>query len=535
MNKLPLELHDRIVQLVGRRVGEESLPPWEHRTLPFALPAIAAVSRNFQRAVERLTFRDLKISTSPEDLDVFRRTLTPQRQRNLQRLTVHLWVDNPPSRTTPGTNHRKFATEEERRAINETTTTQLRELFNILAAWHLPRPSLTLEVAGPSRTTATFYNDYFRFSMLDVSTDMVDFPPLPMVKQLYVYSSSIHLHPHLVVFLTAKMPNASHVDWNLSTCHTTGWGLYDYMSQTWRDGLARSIESITLPPSVERFSFNMFVPGTGRFQILPNFIGSSSSPDPVSLALRKLTKNCTEVSIEGSIHASLFDPPAVPGTAPHEAAPAWENLTRLEVKASMCGPDGKWLFKLDPGDDDGMEPDPLPEDVDFGHPPPGYGATEPELEEAEAYYDEHQEDIAPATMDGLVPQDAGDYLRTEVDDGPMNGLLAAFARGCGRRSTPRLRAAVFQSEFFNPENWPFQVACFAAGEAAPAGWDAEFAGGQEGEGEGEEEHRDVWRVFFHTDGWRPAEETLEAFRWIGRERGGRDTVVCYLPWGNFAD
>ncbi|KAI0014326.1 hypothetical protein F4779DRAFT_5588 [Xylariaceae sp. FL0662B] len=520
MNKLPLELHDRIVQFVGRYANE---PPWVHWTLPKALPAIAAVSRNFQQAVERLTFRNLRVSTSPSDLDAFRRTLTPQRQRNLRRLAVHLCVDDPLPCTTSGTEQpRKFATDEERRAINESTTTQLREFFNILAGWRLSGPSVTLVVDGPRsfRETLDVPDEaYFRFSMLDVSSDLTDFQPLPMVKQLYVNPMSCHLHPHLVVCLTAKMPNVSHVSWDLSTCYTiNSWGLYHYMPRIWRDGLVQSIESTTLPPSVEKFSFNMFVPGTSSFQILPNFIGSSSSPDPVSSALRKLTKDCTEVYIEGSIHPLLFDPFAVPGTAPHEAAPAWKKVTRLEVKVSTYGPDGEWLVKLDPDND--PTPKIPPEELDFDHLPPGYGTTKSELDEAEEYYEKYQKDITPLIEDGWDPEPI-EFLRIEADDGPMNALLAAFARGCGRGNMPALRTATFQSEF---HRWTFWVTCCTAGTAALLERDTEFADGD----------RNAWCVFFYVGNWRPAEETLEEFRQIGRERTGRDTTVRFLPQRHFA-
>ncbi|KAI0834125.1 hypothetical protein F5Y06DRAFT_279927 [Hypoxylon sp. FL0890] len=512
MNKLSLELHDLIVQFVGRRIGEESLPHWKHDTLPCALPAIAAVSRSFQQAVERLTFRNLKVSTSPSDLDVFRRTLTLRRQRNLQHLTVHLWVDHPLPSTTPGTDHpRKFATGEEWRAINETTTTQLREFFNILAAWGLSRPSLTLHITGPllsSEPNDAWEEVYFRFSMLDVSSDLVDFQPLPMVKELYVYSKSYHLHPHLAVSLTAKMPNVSGVHWDLSPWHATSWDLYHFMSRIWRDSLVQSIESTTLPPSIKRFRFKMFVPGTNRFQILPDFIGSSSS-DPVSSALRKLTKDCTEVYIAGSIHSSLFDSLAVPGTAPHEAAPAWEKVTRLEVKASMYGPDGKWLFKPDPDDD--MTPETLPEYLDFDRLPPGYGTTESELDEAEEYYDAYLEDIKPERMEGIEDIES---LR-KPDDGLLNALLTAFARRC--RNMPALLNATFEFEIFNTDIWPFQVSYLAAGKASLSEWDDEFA-----------DDCEISRVNFDVGNWRPAEETLEEFRRIGRERDGCDAVVYFF-------
>ncbi|KAI2624042.1 hypothetical protein GGS21DRAFT_325410 [Xylaria nigripes] len=529
MDKLPAEVYDRIVHFVGRRIGEESVPHWEHRTLPFALPAIAAVSRLFQQAVERLTFRLLKVSTSSSDLDVFRRTLTPQRQSNLRRLTVHLWVDHSLPPTTPGAGQlRNVATAKERKAVNEKLTNQLRELFNILAAWRVTEPGLTLDVACPQRSNQP--NDgsgeaYFRFAMLDVSSDFVDFPLLPMVKQLYVHSLSYYLHPHLAVSLTAKMPNVSLVDWDLSMCLTDRFDLYYYLSRIWRDGLVHSIESTTLPPSVEKFKFKMLAPGAGNFNNLPDFLGAASRLDPVSSALRKLTKNCTKLYIEGSIHSSLFDPLAVPGTAPHEATPAWEQVTHLEVRSSMCGPDGNWLFKFDPDNYLDREPTPDPPGEEFLHNamPPSYGTTESEQDDADNKYDEFLERIAPKK----VAQDFCDleYFHTKVNDGPMNTLLAAFARGCGRGNLPALRTATFQSEFFNDNNWPIQIACFAAGTASWYEWDAEFADGD----------RSAWRVFFHVGDWRPTEETLEEFRQIGRERIGRDTVVCFLPWGDFGD
>ncbi|KAI0407446.1 hypothetical protein F4802DRAFT_595260 [Xylaria palmicola] len=513
MNNLPYEIHDLIIQFVDRRLRL----PWQHSAPPPALPAIAAVSRNFQRAVERLTFRNLKVSTAPSDLDDFRRALTPQRQHNLRRLIVSPRVDYASLRAIPGTGQRRrFATAKERRAINETTTAQLREFFNILATWPSSEPSLTLVFAS---SLGDPYIKYFRFSLLDVSSDLTDFPPLPMVKRLHVVSTSCHLHPHLAVALTAKMPNVSHVEWHfLTRQRDADWGLYHYVSRLWRDGLVQSIESITLPSSVESFRFEMSVPGVDRFQILPKFIGSTSSPGPVSYALRKLTKDCTEIVIEGPIHPSLFDPLAVPSTSSHEATVTWEKVTQLAVCARRDGgANGGWLFKLDPEDAVALESP--PEHLDLDHLPPGYGTTESELDEAEKYYDDHLYAMTPFVREWKY-KDIWD-LRMEVDDGPMNTLLAAFARGC--RNMPALRTAAFETELYSPGSWWFQVTCFAAGEATPWGWDAEFADGD----------CSTWRVFFHVYDWRPAEETLEAFRRIGREHDGRDTVVCFLPLGEF--
>ncbi|KAI0203161.1 hypothetical protein F4808DRAFT_419284 [Astrocystis sublimbata] len=541
MDKLPPEIHQRIVGFVGRRVGEDSYPVWEHRNLPYARPALAAVSRGFQYAVERLTFKSLRLSTSPEDLDALRRIMTPQRRSFLRRLALSLGIDPASSKSSSS---RPFATDEERRAINERTTSRLRDCFDMLSSWNLSDSSLTLEVNGPdlpNESTRAQTPDYtrLRFSLLDVSNDVTDFPPLPMIKELYVNSLTCHLHPHLALALTTKMPNASRVEWDLSSTHSTSWGLYHHMPRIWREGLVQAVESAALPSSVERFSFKMPVPGTSKFQILPDLLGPDPAAlDPVSLALRRLTAGCADVFIEGSVHPCLFDPPAPASAADPDSAasppppPVWERVKSLQVNVTMRSPDGKWLFKPESGsgsgnDDDGgdeLEPE-LPEDLDFERLPPGYGATEEDLDAAEAYYDEFEETIAPETIDAeRTNSDDEDEepFRSRPDSARLNALLAAFARGCDAEM-PVLESAVLQCELDDVDNWPWQVVCFPADKPAGDGWDEKYAGAA---ADGK-----VWRFFFHLRDWRPDEETLEVFRRVGRERGTGDAAVCYLPWG----
>ena len=253
---------------------------------------------------------------------------------------------------------------------------------------------------------------------------------------------------------------------------------------------------------------------------MPDFIGSASS-DPVSLAVRKLTKNCVHLCLAGSIHASLFDPPPLSSTHPHEANPVWQRLKRLEVKSCMFGPDGKWLIKPEPDNLIPNTPGPPPGDLDFFHPPPGYGNTESELSTARRYYTQWRSILLGDAVDSRMEVTVRDPdIPATVNDVSMNALLTAFARGCKRM--PALHTAMFVSEYFN--SWPFQIHCIAEGTDAPNNWDARLVYGTRGE----------WRVFFHVHDWRPDEETLKEFRLIGRERNGYDSILHFLPWGDFA-
>ncbi|KAI1180781.1 hypothetical protein F4777DRAFT_172396 [Nemania sp. FL0916] len=527
MDKLPQELLDRIVHYVGRRVGEESVSPWDHASLPFALPIIAAVSEKFQRAAERLTFNSLKVSTDPSDIDVFRRILTQRRRRYLRYLTVYLWVAHPASRPTRSDELRPFATDEERSAIDEENTIQLRELFNMIAEWPLSEPCLTLYVTGPERIGklgVASDQAYWTFRLLDISSDLVDFPPLPVVKNLWVYNRGYHLHPHLALCLAAKMPNVTHVDWDLSAFAYDSWAPYLYPYRLWRNGLVQSIDSISLPQSVETFRFKMYVPEIMQNQEPPDFTGPDPSPDPFSSALRKLTKDCTEIFIDGSIHPSLFDPPVISNIASNKGtAPAWEKATHLDVRANILGADGQWLFQFPANNAPPDPPRPDPQTFDPEHLPPGYGTTESELDETEEFYDEQSMYLAEVKADF---QEDWAIARDRINDTPMNKLLRAFARACAPENTPALRTALLHSDYTNNDNWDFQVVCYGAGTEAPSDWDAQFAGGG----------RDTWRFFFHHyQSWTPEESTLEAFRQVGRERNGRDAILATLPWGTFYD
>ncbi|KAI0595744.1 hypothetical protein F4775DRAFT_347129 [Biscogniauxia sp. FL1348] len=532
MDNWPQEIYDHIVSFAERRVGEADVPVWEHHHLPLAYPAIATVSRKFQVAVERFTFRRLRIHTTDPELDALERNLTSRRRGALRNLSLTIVLPSyPPAAYT------EFETDRDRSANNEAVTATLARVFRILAAGDhqdsSATPALDLEIAGayspPDRRQSPalppspspdgqfgirpdLYGQRYAFSLLDLTPDVVDFPPLPCVRSFNISHETRTWNPRVAVLLTAKMVNAVRTDWDLSYI-TNSWGRYFRIDQLYRDGLVEGIKSSTLPARTTNFHCALKSPQASNVETLPRFTATESH-DPVSCALRHLTRNCTQVSVAGPIHFSFFDPPAgVPGGD----ALCWQRLTELRVKVDMRGPDGSWLFRLE--DNDAAAAAAAADASDSMTElqqllPPGYGETEDEREEAEEYYDDHQDVVLSQQQQGEL-----NHFRAIPDDVKMNALLTAMARACSRM--PALQVAVLEAEYDNDDNWPFQV-CFVAAHKSFGSWDAEYADGT-----------GSWRVYLHVDEWRPAEATLEEFMMIGRARGGLESIVCFLPWGTF--
>ncbi|KAI1460768.1 hypothetical protein F4805DRAFT_454213 [Annulohypoxylon moriforme] len=517
MDKLPQEIYDRIVSFIERRIDDPNVPAEERRGRDLAIyPAVASVSRKFQAAVERLTFRVLHVTATESELNKLERSLTPQRCDYLRFLALCI--------VFPGHTERpliQYERDDTRRANNESATQTLRRIFDILAVAYNrdnhTEPTLNLEISAPNTprnlpskgNIGQLQQEWRRsvFSLLDITGDAADFPNLPAVRTFALTNSFRSWDPRVALLLSTKVVNAIFTEWD-RTYRTSFWGRYYRFDELYRNSLVNNIRSTPLPASVRVFSCKLPQVQVHNALHLPNFIGTENY-DPVCCALRHYTRNCTHVRLEGPIHASLFDPPA---NVLGGDASCWNNLTELLVKVTMYGPDGVWLFKRWDGYDTPGSPPGTP--TDHYRLPPGYGETEEELEEAERYLDNHSDAFFGSGSEH------GPY-RTIPNDTAMNALLTSFARGCSR--LPSLKEAILTAVFDHPENSPVQVSC-AASNHSFATWDEEFAEGT-----------DTWRVFLYLNWWRPDEATVEEFKKIGRNKDGHDSQICYLPWGEYIE
>ncbi|ORY64856.1 uncharacterized protein BCR38DRAFT_185748 [Pseudomassariella vexata] len=514
MVHFPQEIHDNIVSFVETRIGEASVPFWERNNLPLARPPLAAVSRKFQRAVERLTFRAL--DTKPADLDDLERILTPSRQRFLKHMSFELSVPSYPPRIGSD----DYGTDRARRANEEAATAMVRRLFRIMSSWSPQSsdedstPSVHFRLSGTSPTDDLLEEGH-DYSMLDLTDMARDFPPLPCVKKFEIANGARVWHPRVPVVLTSKMARSAEVEWDLNVPEAP-WDRYYIMNQNWRDGLVEALLlHPALPATVKDFSCALPAPLCEDMKVdsLPDFI-SPQNHDPVGLVLRRFTRDCSAISLDVPVHTSFFDPP--PNCADDE--PCWQAVEYFTVKANWCGPDGRWLFKDKNGATLSSD-----EPLLFINPqlPPGYQSTPAELQAALEYGDEWMwgRELPDPNSDEAA---ANQVHRWVPDDARVNALLTAFARACGRMLA--LHMASLDIHYRSSENWPLAVHCAAPGKSIPGrNWDEKYATGGTA----------TWRIFIHAEnGWRPDEPTLEIFRAIGGDRGRGDAVICFLDWGD---
>lgn len=139
MNRLPQEVHDQIVY---------SLSSSSYRRDRLLL---AATSRKFQLAVERLTFRSISIC-GLEDLDYLAQVATPQRIPYISALCLRM--ETPPGHVaetdaSASAALSDFETNAARDRANKVAIESIAKLFHILASWYQGPdvgPSLALEI-----------------------------------------------------------------------------------------------------------------------------------------------------------------------------------------------------------------------------------------------------------------------------------------------------------------------------------------------------------------------------------------------------
>ncbi|KAI3339488.1 hypothetical protein F4824DRAFT_455510 [Ustulina deusta] len=460
MDKLPPEIFEHIISLIPRPVGGH--------TLPDALPMLATVSRRFQQAIERRTFYKLGIETNDAELSEFERILGPERRSHVRFLSITLPEPPRPSNaTTEGGNESgsgsesRYETNQDRQAHREVLTAPLRRLWNFISTWDESASKgiyLSLDTDLPPDVPPEGYvHQPFIFSLLDLTADAERFPALPCIRQFNFGSHSRYWNPRVAMVLTSRMPKLERAEWLDQAQYD--WCRYYSIDKKYRDELVQSIQVMRLPSSLKKFSCQLKAPyyDYNHTQVLPRFI-EDGAHDPVSCAIRELTRHCTDISLEGPFHPSLFDPPSS-GPAVEEQ-PCWQYTTILSVKVLPCSPDGRWLFRPQ------VSQLHLPEGlIDCTQLPPGYADTEEGREEAEDYYDDHEQII--------MPPKTYEYSKLTLvpDDEKLNAMIVAFARCCARMPALETAAVWFED---NSEDFPYQVTFIAAFYRVPV-WDIDMA------------------------------------------------------------
>ncbi|KAI1483667.1 hypothetical protein F4774DRAFT_366192 [Daldinia eschscholtzii] len=504
MDKWPQELYDHVIFFYLKR------------TYVFdpAFLALATVSRKFQNSVERHTFQRLLITATESKLNELEQILTPRRRSFLRHLALRMAL--PPYSSEYFT---EFETDQDRLDNNEAITASLKRVFCLIHTLYKQSdntsPILELHIMGAASPSDKAPRPFlpkvpanyryqvrldlgdkrYKFSLLNVASDLSDFPSLPCVREFTISNGRRNWSPRVAVLLSTKMVKAESINWHLDR-REDSWGRYYRMDRIYRHELVGAAVLADLPASTKRFFCHVASPWVdNRQKLLPQFV-EPGNHDLVSRALRHLTRNCTKVHIIGPLHHTFFDP--LTGLR-DEVGQCWKDVEALNVTVYMHNPEGKWLFKLESSvieDQDSL--------ITLDHLPPGYGDTKEELEEREKFYYEHM----------VQPNKRDEPKRVIPDDIELNALFTDFARACCQ--LPVLKEACVEVMCLGTDIWQYEIGCLAPGRPFPRGKSMH--------------PHDVnsWRVYLYLHQWRPSETTIEELKMIGRTRDGCDSVFL---WG----
>jgi len=585
MDELPQEIIDHIVSFVPRRVGKPAANRHGRDRRTPLLPALATLSRKFQKAVEKHTFKWLWIEANNSELDEFERIVRAERWANVRCFNAQLVLVVPPlplnitlrcgSPDPSGSEsdddnkiHLGFEYERAhvREADREASTALLRRLWERIAtlSHQLGHDEANLKLE--------LFNDYtirplrhaafedrkkdYGFSLQDLTDDVKDFPILHQVREFEFVNISRYWNPRVGAILASKMPNLESTSWQIDECPSL-WGRYYSLDKKYRDGLVEGAAAAgTLPHTLRKFRCRLKHPFYDHPQPLPRFINDGSAPDPVSCALQRLTRDCEEIKLKGSFMPCLFDPPPSPpstetavGEQPKEQELCWQRTRILHVMMDLSRPDGTWHFS--PGENEIDVPDTL---LNCRQLPPGYrtspvtytiGAHKYEVDVEKNDYDyliKNMHMVAPRRFPPypiILPASVVD----NDENGKLNALLTAFSRCCARM--PALEVAFLEisaAEFplrqpgFAPDggyesdnDWwddfiddhAFEVMCVPAGHHA-YGWPADEAADSS-----------RTRVYLHGRGWQPHRhrQAMKELEKIGLKRDGFPAIVQVVEWG----
>ncbi|KAI1496857.1 hypothetical protein F5X99DRAFT_398859 [Biscogniauxia marginata] len=389
--------------------------------------SVLTVSRRFQLAIERLTWRDIHVNG--DDIESFQKLCTSHRTEALRELTFEVKFPNLRPKDEESLVSCR-PTIEEIRADNELFTSQSCGLFRAL--------KIVEEQVMTSSGNLPRIGRSWRLCLLRPH----DLPELSWIKKLsfgengrcyYGGSNGAYEFPldlRMLIDLSTKLPGLE----NLSCPYLPERFPYYYEAAVirhfthpwegpWRDSrhnfcAAVKSQLANLPVGLRLVTIR-FGEASGWFggsmdqsRALPNLVAPSSY-DPLSSSIRLLSQNLTHLDLQICADSTLFWPSLDEGVG---NAPSWPHLKRLIVRFHNASPSGIWYFQGPRGEGR----DVTNFEVTEAHYPPL------EDNETDAYWDDVWD-----TEGGREEMIAPDEFRIVPNDEVLEPFLEAFAKALG--------------------------------------------------------------------------------------------------------
>ncbi|KAK4987211.1 hypothetical protein LTR50_004812 [Elasticomyces elasticus] len=360
MDRLSLELTTHIASFLERTEDQSHVPLGLCEKLPSKLPPFATISRAWQFAIERLTFRSICLHSN--ELDFFEALCTRHKHRRSALLQLDFCTALPPLAKGAAS---RAENDQERQSNDESFTQAVRALFELLKAWEddgedRAAPPLQLILSDPfvasrdsqvrrlDTDTESFHqqqlvnrNDVFahRYDHSVVGLKPhVELPSLRRVARFQASADGLHtIDMGTVARIAASFSNLQSIRWNLDDNERR----YVDRRRQYRNDLADVLAS-------HRF-----------LQLKDAWIDLlDSDVDPLSVSFRNFSQsqNLVSLTICGVVGPDVFWPTQVNDTLP----PYWPNLEIFDVTFNIAAPSGDWCFQQDtdnPGDEQPVNED----------------------------------------------------------------------------------------------------------------------------------------------------------------------------------
>ncbi|KAK1459930.1 hypothetical protein CMEL01_02929 [Colletotrichum melonis] len=461
METLPQELVDDIVSyLLPQQRPEATLKPYDTRMRPiWPIAPIATVSRRLQAAVEKATFRSLKITS--DEFPKFIELLTPARRYHLISLIVTITL--PPY--DDAASHRAESPEE--RLINDKCySSGIRTLFQILRGWEdedaktiscplalfINHPESPSDTPWPTKYVPWgemypeedgIYEGRFLHSFIELRECQL-LPDLARIKQLtmiqpeerYGYRNT---YPKVPILLASKMPNLERFKLFMNDDEKR----FDEIRINNRNEAAQAIRELSLP-LLRKAEFEFFQRRYRNERAMPPALHELGAPDPLSSAICAFSQNLVDLSVTGSFDDSLLRP------TQGLSKTSWPNLRFLDVNMHATSPSGTWYFKKADGSPD--------------HRPYTHSSNT-----NNAHSDLHNEEFSFVEEAAYACMTPVEVFRCKPDDAYIVPFIDAYANALKVMPTLTSAALNFQLEYEAEEDEPswMCIAYFAPCRTAP--------------------------------------------------------------------
>ncbi|KAI0014330.1 hypothetical protein F4779DRAFT_5747 [Xylariaceae sp. FL0662B] len=535
MDRLPQDIYDEI----GEHLSKLSVD--QH-----PLAALATLSRRWQGAIERQTFREISVKSTSTDLERFRDIVQHNRRRYARKLNYLIVL---PAYSEDA--RARFEREEDRRANDDVFTTAIHRLFHILKFWDVGKDGyieflikdvystsdheFLVHALFPKRRQAVnlwgFRTDgsaarrvvdlwawRYMYSYLRLLRSS-DLPVVPVITSFWTFPFTRRICDRVAIDIAAKLPNLLEGRWKFND-----WEIpYLALRRAHRHDLAQAISNVLPQSSAMSTLQSLHITMASVFFWIPtryrgNLSLDGATADPLCDALRVTISRMSSLkmlSIYGDIDASFM----WPSTGPVPPKPYWQNLQHLSVHFTARRPSGGCYF-LEPGDATISANAQVPSDTKM---PPGYGFSE-------------EEDIR--TVESFSLKDhkfSRDSCHVDVvpDDDSLTPLMEAFGRVC--LQLPMIKAAELYStvpgldETDHRSHYNYSRSHWGVWYLSPG---TIHRGGKEYHDPAFFEDVDQRRLFWDVKSWRPSAHLSSLLRSIGQDRHGNQLVERFVDSWN---